>query len=139
MDAAERSEVIADLAREHADAVRAIMDANEDLSERLSDQGTYFVYDEEDDFFAIMIGPPVEAVTESIANTILFRVEPETLKIVGIEIFDFEKRRKHAPGAAAHMVEFWAPVVEALRAGRDATGALRRLVRGHSVRELVPA
>jgi hypothetical protein len=139
MDAAERTMTIAALAQEHAEAIRAIFDANDDLQDRLVGLDTELVYDPEDDYFAVLIGPPTDATTESIANCILLRVEPDTLKIVGLEIYDFERRRAQAPGGWGTMVEYWAPVVEALRAGDDPGDALRSVVEGRSLRELVPA
>lgn len=139
MDAAEQAMILANLARDHAIALRAIFDANDDLPRRLATLEKKLVYDAEDDYFAIVIGPPVEAITESLANAILFRVEPETLKIVGIEIYDFEERRKNAPAPWAAMIEYWAPVVEALRSGQDGSEALSRVVEGRSLREIVPA
>src|SRR6266508_1775285 len=126
MDAAEQAMILANFAREHALALQAIFDANDDLSQRLESLDKELVYDEDDDYFAIVVGPPVEAITESLANAILFRVEPDTLKIVGIEIYDFEKRRKNTPAPWAAMIEYWVPVVEALRAGQDPSEALAR-------------
>lgn len=131
--------ILANLAREHATALQAIFDANDDLPQRLASLDKELVYDTEDDYFAIVIGPPVEAITESLANAVLFRVEPETLKIVGIAIYDFEKRRKNTPAPWAAMIEYWVPVVEALRSGQDPSEALSRVVEGRSLRELVPA
>jgi hypothetical protein len=139
VDATERAMTIARLAQEHAESIRAIFAANDDLGGRLEAAKKDLVYDPDDDYFAIMIDGPAEAITESFANSIVFRVEPGTLKILGIEIYDFEKRRAGAPGPWAPMVEYWAPVVEALRAGDDPEEALRMVVDGRSIRELVPA
>lgn len=139
MDANERQMMLANLAREHAEMIDAIFSANADLSERMATLSKELVYDPEDDYFAIVIGPPVEATTETIANTIAFRVEPDTLKIVGIEFYDFEKRRQRTRSPWAAMLEYWAPVVEALRAGEDPEEAMQALVEGRGLRELVPA
>jgi hypothetical protein len=43
-------------------------------------------YDREDDVLVITIGGPAEAITESVSNTFFLRVDPDTLKLVGIEV-----------------------------------------------------
>jgi hypothetical protein len=139
MDAPERTAVIARLAREHHDMLRALFAANDDLRDRVARLGVVAEYDPDEDYFGLVIGGPAEATTESLANTILFRVEPETLKLVGIEIYDFEKRRRVQDRELAALVEFWAPVVKELRAGRDPGPILRDLLGVETLRELVPA
>lgn len=71
-----------------------IMVANADLRERLEALDLRVSYDEEFDIFLIAIGDPQEAITEEIdgAHGLQFRVDPETLKIVGFEIMGFRKR-----------------------------------------------
>ena len=139
MDAPKRTAVVARLAREHHDMLRAIFAANEDIRARVARLGVVAEYDADEDYFGLVIGGPAEATTESLANTILFRVEPQTLKLVGIEIYDFEKRRRVPDPRLAALVEFWAPIVQDLRAGRDPGPTLREMLGVETLRELVPA
>ena len=139
MDAPERTAVMARLAREHHDLLRAIFAANEDTRDRVARLGVVAAYDPDEDYFGLVIGGPAEATIESLANTILFRVEPETLKLVGIEIYDFERRRRVRDRQLAALVEFRVPIVEDLRAGRDPGPTLREMLGVKTLRELVPA
>ena len=76
-------------AREHAVWLRQVMAANNDLAERLDALGITVDYDDEDDALYLNIGPPTEALTTPVADEVYYRVEPDTLKIVGVECWSF--------------------------------------------------
>jgi uncharacterized protein YuzE len=75
------------LEREHRDSLAAILNANQDLAERIQRLGVTADYDPSDDVLYISIGPSTAAVAESIDNTIFLRVEPDTLKLASIEVW----------------------------------------------------
>ncbi|MDA0733246.1 MAG: DUF2283 domain-containing protein [Chloroflexi bacterium] len=68
----------------------AVGKANFDLLERLIGLGAEIAYDEDSDVLFITIGhEPNEAVTEHLIDTIYYRIDPDSLKIVGITILEF--------------------------------------------------
>jgi uncharacterized protein YuzE len=71
---------------------------NTDLTDRMVSEGLKFSYNSEADVLSIIIGPPRIAITEPLIDDIMYRIEPETFKIVGIEIVcffgDFVKKNK---------------------------------------------
>lgn len=79
-------QVMEALDREHLAVLARIRAANADLQERLESLGVTVSYDREDDVLMLLFGRPEEAMSESIDNTLLLRVHPETLKIVGVEV-----------------------------------------------------
>jgi hypothetical protein len=83
MDAAEQN-LIDSMRADYQALITEIVDANQDLKERLIGSRLDVVYDSEEDMFFITIGDRVEALTETVNNTILLRYDPDTLKIVGI-------------------------------------------------------
>ena len=76
------------------DAARSI-DAQEiakvnlDLADRIDKEGVTFLYDDESDILSITIGKPCEAITEPLVDDIMYRIDPDTLKIVGFVIVSF--------------------------------------------------
>jgi len=71
----------------------SVLTANEDLAIRLRELSLGITYDRDDDTFILTLGEPQEALTESLDGSRLYiRVDPETLKIVGIEIPDLTSR-----------------------------------------------
>jgi hypothetical protein len=93
---------VAALEQEHLELVQRIWAANDDLAERMNALGVTTVYDADLDTLFTRIGPPVEALTESIDDHIGLRVDPDTLKIVGWEIL--EPRKASAAGFAIAML-----------------------------------
>jgi hypothetical protein len=77
---------VKELIEEHSASVRAIIDANLDLQDRLASSSLCVVHDRDEDLFTLTIGGPQEAITEGVRNRLYLRVDPDTLKIVGIEI-----------------------------------------------------
>ena len=77
------------LAQEHHEWLLHILAANQDLAERIQTLGVSVDYDEEDDALFITFGPPVEALTESLDGITYLRVDPDTLKIYGLEVWGF--------------------------------------------------
>jgi hypothetical protein len=71
---------------------------NTDITDRMLSEGLKFSYNSEADVLSIIIGAPRAAITEPLVDDIMYRVEPATLKIVGIEIVcffgDFVKKNK---------------------------------------------
>lgn len=72
--------------------------ANFDLAERIEAETITLDYNPEADVLTITIGEPTPAITEPLFDDIMYRIEPDTLKIVGIEIVaffgDFVRRNK---------------------------------------------
>lgn len=72
--------------------------ANFDLAERVEAEEVTLDYNPEADVLTITIGEPRPAITEPLFDDIMYRVDPDTLKIVGIEIIaffsDFVRRNK---------------------------------------------
>ena len=66
-----------------------IRKANFDLGERIEAEGVTFDYNPEADVVSIIIGKPADAVTEPLIDDIMYRLDPETLKVVGVEIVTF--------------------------------------------------
>jgi hypothetical protein len=72
--------------QEHAASLREVSAANRDLALRLTTLSVQVRHDRDDDTFVLTIGEPQEAITESVRNRLFYRLDPDTLKIVGIEI-----------------------------------------------------
>jgi len=72
--------------------MRQVAMLNNDLLQRLTDEGVTFTYDEDGDSLFLTIGPGVAALTEHIVYGIYVRIEPESLRIVGIDILQFKNR-----------------------------------------------
>ncbi|MBM3942069.1 MAG: DUF2283 domain-containing protein [SAR202 cluster bacterium] len=72
--------------------------ANVDLADRIEAERVTLDYNPEADVLTITIGEPQVAITEPLFDDIMYRVDPDTLKIVGIEIVaffgDFVRRNK---------------------------------------------
>lgn len=64
---------------------------NLDLSQRVLAEGITFAYHQANDVLVVTIGHPSEAITEPLLDNIFYRTDPETLKIVGIEIVEFKR------------------------------------------------
>ena len=66
-----------------------MMKANQDYISRMEREGLDAVYDATLDTLFIEIGGPKEALSEHLADNIMIRVDPDTLRIEGLEILDF--------------------------------------------------
>lgn len=60
--------------------------ANQDFAQRLGVEEVTLDYNPEADALSITIGVPTPAMTEPAFDNLLYRVDPDTLKIVGFEI-----------------------------------------------------
>ena len=55
------------------------------------------LFDRDDDTFVLTVGDPQDAIAESINNYLYLRVDPDSLKIVGIEIPHVSRRLNDQP------------------------------------------
>ncbi len=99
------------LAEEHAASLREVAAANRDLRSRLTELSVRVLHDRDDDTFILTIGEPQEAITESVRNRLYYRLDPDTLKIVGIEIPHVSRRLADDPLLASLLRQFL-PLVE---------------------------
>jgi hypothetical protein len=104
MDSSTGSVLTNRLAHEHETIMAAIRAANDDLEARVLSLGLHVAYDRADDTLILTIGPLVEATTESIANTVLVRVDPDTLKCVGLEVLGFKALLRERPPLPASLL-----------------------------------
>jgi hypothetical protein len=75
------------LEREHTTRLAEIIDHNDDLATRIRQRGVAVDYNEDLDILVVMFGTPTgEVWTESVGNRIGLHYEPETLKLVGVDI-----------------------------------------------------
>ncbi|HTE85395.1 MAG TPA: hypothetical protein VK821_11740 [Dehalococcoidia bacterium] len=80
---------VRELQEEHVRSLEELIAANRDLGQRVLQLGVTAVLDRDDDVLILTIGKPQEAVAESIDNTLYFRADPRSLKIVGLELRGF--------------------------------------------------
>lgn len=141
--ALERARAYRDAARRrHDDALRAIFAANadrEDLERRMRVEGLTASYDRDSDTLIIRIGKPREATTESIANRLLLRVDPDTLKYVGFEVLGFKALLRERPKRMKPLLDALDVIDAALTAEphQPSEREAGELARG--LRQLVPA
>lgn len=64
-------------------------EANCDYLDRVEKEGVSAVYDATLDTLFIEIGGPQKALSEHLLDNIMFRVEPDSLRVVGFETLDF--------------------------------------------------
>ncbi|MHB8577780.1 MAG: hypothetical protein ACYDCQ_20910, partial [Dehalococcoidia bacterium] len=50
--------------------------------------GVRATYDHDDDLLSVVVGEPSAAITESIENGLYIRIDPDSEKIVGFEVYD---------------------------------------------------
>ena len=55
------------------------------------EEGLRFSFDKEADVLDISIGKPTKAISKEIEDDFFVRVDPETQKVVGFSILNFEK------------------------------------------------
>jgi len=63
--------------------------AYQDLITRIEHEGVNLVYDATLDSLFIEFGGPEAALSEHVADNIMIRINPETLRVVGFEVVDF--------------------------------------------------
>ena len=68
------------------------------------------LHDREEDTFFLTIGNPQEAIYESVDNRLYLRLDPDTLKIVGVEIPHVSRRLKDDPRIAALLQPYLAVI-----------------------------
>jgi len=68
-----------------------VMKANRDLRARMQRSDLDMAYDAEHDMFLVTIGAPQEALTEEIRDHVHLRLDPDTLKIVGVTVTAFKR------------------------------------------------
>ncbi len=95
------------MAKVRAIELGEIRKANADLSQRIQSEDVTIAYNPEADVLSIAIGAPRPALTEPRDGDLLYRVDPDTLKIVGVEIVAFEghflkKRGKYGKALQAY-------------------------------------
>src|SRR5438105_2587790 len=77
------------LAEEHQQSLDEVFRANGDLAARLKSQAVSLRYDPDDDVVILTIGERLaEGVYESVKNRLFLRLDPDSLKIVEMEIPD---------------------------------------------------
>ena len=81
----------------HEESLREVLRANDDLDVRLRTLSVGVFYDRDDDIFEVTLGDPQEAITESVRNQLSIRLDPDTLKIVGLEIPNLSARIRDDP------------------------------------------
>lgn len=65
--------------------------ANFDLADRVDPEGVTLSYNSESDTLSAVIGQPREGLTEHLLDDIFYRIDPSTLKILGVEIVAFRR------------------------------------------------
>ncbi len=114
-----------------------IFAANADLEQRLMSLSVNVGYDDEFDIFLLTIGEPQPAFTEPIRDGLQLRIDPETLKIVGIEVLGFKRRYLKAnPEFRTHFESLFAKSPLQLR-DIPGHGQQRERVQ-RAARELIP-
>jgi hypothetical protein len=70
--------------------LKAVAKANFDILNRLDKEGAGITYDEDSDILFVNIGhEPHEAITEHVIDTIYYRIDPDSLQMVGLTILEF--------------------------------------------------
>ena len=77
----------------------------------------------------VTLGEPQEAVMESVRNRLYLRVDPETLKIVGIEIPHVSRRLQDDPVLTEFLRRVFPIASSEAAPAMQLAGALRDLVR----------
>lgn len=72
-----------DLLKQHEDVLKEILNANADLRER---RITCVQFDPDQDMLAVWLGDSQETITETMNNRVYLNLDPETLRIVWVEI-----------------------------------------------------
>jgi hypothetical protein len=117
-----------EFAKQHNDLLHAIFDANDDLPQRVASLSVATFYDREDDTLTVTFGDVQEALTESVRNQFFLRVDPDSLKLVGIEIPHLSRRLKDSPPLAKMLHRFFPLAVVDANPAADFAGEMRELV-----------
>ena len=117
---------------------KSVLHANEDLAVRLRGLSISITYDRDDDTFMLTLGDHREALTESVDESRLYiRIDPDTLKIVGVEIPELTVRLGDDPVVKRIWLAARNLPGPCLAADSAAADAVERLA--HELRELVAA
>lgn len=85
---------IEQLNREYREAFRQMVADNVDIVERLQHATVSARYDLEEDLLEVLLGGPHEAVCMSMGGGLWLQLDPETNKIVGIELEHYREHLK---------------------------------------------
>ena len=91
------AQFVAALRREHTAVLRNILGSNDDLFERVRKAGIVEDYDREGDILYLWLGGPQPASSESVDGLLYLRVDPESSRIVGIELEHAREIVREAP------------------------------------------
>jgi hypothetical protein len=116
------------LTEKHIESVKKIIAANWDLQDRLATESLCVTYDRDEDMFLLSIGEPQEAITESARNRLYLRVDPDSLRIVGIEIPHVSRRLSDDPLLAGFLRRFLPRASIESASAREAASDLRQMV-----------
>lgn len=94
------ADVLRQLNEENAAVVQKVREANADVRDRLGALEFSAVYDVEEDTLLVTFGEPQEAISEAATDNVFLRLDPETYKIVGIEVLGFRGRFADYPPVA---------------------------------------
>lgn len=83
----------------HAARLIEVMVKNPDFPRRLIAERENVNVSMVDNWFRLIIGEPEPAETVSLDDLLLFRVDPQSARIVGLEIPDLEACAREMPGA----------------------------------------
>ena len=86
MDASLAQQAMDRLAAEHAALLQRVTAANTDFEQRMQALGLSIYYDPADDCFMLLLGGAGPAANVEVDDTLHYRLDPDTLKIVGFEI-----------------------------------------------------
>jgi len=112
--------MISEFERAHAALINEIIAANQDFAERAANATLRVIFDSDEDLFIFELGGPQASMTESVHNTIFLRVDPNTLKLNGIEFYNCRKLAETEPtfrdfvGAAVVLTALKKGVIEGL-------------------------
>jgi hypothetical protein len=70
--------------------IKALMEANIDLDQRIASEGMELFYEPEEDTLFVTIGQDTGAITEPLIDTIYIRIDPDTNLIMGYTLLNFK-------------------------------------------------
>lgn len=123
-------------AQEYAAEVLRVIDANPNLTERAK-ASLHVVWDDEENALFLTFGEDYGAASISIGNDFVIRYDPESLQIIGLELYFFREHlsERSAPcRVCLDLVELSGSAIQVVPAGTDKTIDV-----GREIRELLPA
>lgn len=137
VDRSPSPELLSALGREHVDLVRRVLGANDDLAERAGDLGIRSIYSPQDDTWSTYIGPSAEALTVNVDDHLLLRYDPESLKLIGLEIIELRGYLSQRPEALRLLLNLTRASGARIEPEESSDATLAAVAR--DVRELVSA